>query len=85
MYIYFFHVIGYMYVCIFSFIFSFFDFRYFDIRKYSCCFFISSNETLSSEKNNTKIIEIGLSSFDSMVISQNIVIVNFLFILVTFQ
>ena len=46
-------------------------------------FFISSDKTLSSEKNDTKIIEIGWVVFYSMVISQNIVIFNFLFILVT--
>ena len=34
------------------------DFRYFDIRKYSIVY-ISSDKTLSSEKNDTKIIEIG--------------------------
>ena len=48
-------------------------------------FFVSSDKTLSSENNDTKIIEIGWVVFDSMVISQNMVIFNFLFILVTFQ
>ena len=33
------------------------DFRYFNIRK--CRIFNSSDKTLSSEKNDTKIIEIG--------------------------
>ena len=37
---------------------------------------ISSDRTLSSEKNDIKIIEIGFS-FDSMVIYQNMVIFNF--------
>ena len=46
---------------------------------------ISSDRTLSSEKNDTKIIEIWLSNFDSMVIFQKTVIINFLFILVTYQ
>ena len=40
---------------------------------------------MSSEKNDTTIIEIGWVVFYSMVISQNIVIVSFLFILMTFQ
>ena len=35
------------------------DFRYFDMRKYSIIMFISSDKTLSSEKNDTKIIENG--------------------------
>ena len=34
------------------------DFRYFDIKKYSI-FWFHQNKTLSSEKNDTKIIEIG--------------------------
>ena len=59
------------------------DCCYFDIWKYSITLLISSDKTLSSEKNNTKIIEIVWVV--SMFISQNIVIVNFLFILVTFQ
>ena len=45
--------------------------------------FISSDKTLSSEKMKKSLN--WLSSFDYIVISQNIVIVNFLFILVTVQ
>ena len=55
------------------------DFHYFDIWKYSRFWFHLIKH--SSDKHDTKI----MSSFDSMVISHNIVIVNFLFILVTFQ
>ena len=35
------------------------DFRYFDIRKYIASILISSHKTLSSENNDTKIIESG--------------------------
>ena len=48
-------------------------------------FFSSSDRTLSSKKNDTQDHWNWLISFHSMVISQNIVIVNFLFIFVTFQ
>ena len=35
------------------------DFRYFDIKKYSIYICISSEKTLSSEKNDTKLIWFG--------------------------
>ena len=54
-----------------------------DIQKYSFFLIISSDKTSSSEKNDIKIIEIALVVLIIFVISQNIVIVNFLFILVT--
>ena len=57
------------------------DFCYFDIRKYSI-FKISSDKTLSSEKNDTKIIGwVVLIPWSFL----KTVIFNFLFILVTFQ
>ena len=62
------------------------DFRYFEIRKYSIFFYFIRAEILSSEKNDTKIIEIcWIVLILWAVIYENIVIVNFLFILVTFH
>ena len=41
------------------------DFRYFDVRKCIYLMLMSSDKTLSSEKNHTKIILIWFGSFDS--------------------
>ena len=59
------------------------DFRYFDNRKYSIFWFHQIKHCFWKEWYQDHWF--WLTSFDSMVISQNIVIVNFLFILVTFQ
>ena len=54
------------------------NFRYFDIQKYSI-FFISSDLTLSSETNDTKIIWFSFGSIDFTTISWKIVIYDFFF------
>ena len=59
------------------------DFQYFDIKKYSIFLFHQIKHCLLKRMipRSLKLVEY----FDSMVISQNIVTVNFLFILVTVQ
>ena len=59
------------------------DFRYFDIRKYNIIL-ISSDKTLFSEQNDTKIIRFGSVSIDSTTISSNTVIYEFCLICTTY-
>ena len=61
------------------------NFRYFDIRKYCIFWFHQVNHCLLKRMIPRSLKLLGMSSFDSMAMSQNKVIVNFLFILVTFH